>query len=78
MTIAPVVACVEVKSPPDRAFEVFTTRIGDWWAKSRTVGKNPHVAIIIEPRIDGRWYERDAEGHESSWAKSSHGNRRPD
>jgi uncharacterized protein YndB with AHSA1/START domain len=69
MTIAPVIASVDVKCAPARAFEIFTTRIGDWWAKGQTIGKNPHVAIIIEPHADGRWYERDADGNESSWGK---------
>ncbi len=69
MTIAPVVASVEVKCAPARAFEIFVTRIGDWWAKGQTVSRHPHVAVIIEPRVGGRWYERDAEGRESQWGK---------
>ena len=69
MSIAPIVRTVQVKAPPARAFELFATRMEDWWPKGRTVGKNPHVAIVVEPRADGRWFERDAEGQEAQWGK---------
>jgi uncharacterized protein YndB with AHSA1/START domain len=69
MTIAPVVASVDVACAPARAFELFATRMGDWWTKGKTIGQNPHAAIIIEPHADGRWYERDADGNESPWGK---------
>lgn len=41
----------------------------DWWPKGRTVGKNPHESIVIEPRAGGRWFERDSEGQETHWGK---------
>jgi uncharacterized protein YndB with AHSA1/START domain len=69
MSIAPVVCSVRVKAPPARAFELFVSRIADWWPKGRTVGKNPHVAIVIEPRAGGQWFERDDEGTEAHWGK---------
>jgi len=69
MTIAPVIASVDINCPPAKAFTLFTTRMGDWWTRGKTIGKQPHTAIIIEPRPEGRWYERDAEGHETPWGK---------
>ena len=69
MSIAPVIRSVEIKAPPGRAFDLFASRIGDWWPVGKTVGKNPHVAIMIEPRAGGRWFERDAEGNETQWGK---------
>jgi len=69
MSIAPIVHTVQVKAPPARAFEIFTGRIQDWWTKGKTVGKNPHVAIVFEPRAGGGWFERDAEGLETQWGK---------
>ena len=69
MSIAPVIVSVDVPCTPARAFMLFTTRIGEWWGKKQTIGRNPHVAIIIEPYPEGRWFERDAEGHESLWGK---------
>jgi uncharacterized protein YndB with AHSA1/START domain len=69
VTIAPIVRTVYVKAPPDRAFELFTTRMGEWWPEGRSIGKAHHVAIVIEPRAGGRWFERDADGNEAPWGK---------
>jgi uncharacterized protein YndB with AHSA1/START domain len=67
MTIAPIMHSVRVKADPARAFDLFTTHIGTWWPKGQTVGKNPHAAIIIEPRAGGQWLERDSDGNEVRW-----------
>jgi uncharacterized protein YndB with AHSA1/START domain len=69
MSIAPIVRTVQVKAPPPRAFELFAKRMEDWWPKGRTIGKNPHVAIVVEPGAGGRWFERDADGQETHWGK---------
>lgn len=69
MTIAPIVHTVRVKAAPARAFELFTTRMSDWWPKGGTLAKTPHAAITIEPKIDGRWFERDGEGREVNWGR---------
>jgi uncharacterized protein YndB with AHSA1/START domain len=69
VSIAPVVKAVRVALPPQRAFEVFTDGISHWWAKGTTIGKEPHVAIVIEPQAGGRWFERDANGAECDWGK---------
>ena len=68
VTIAPVVCTVETNASPDRAFTLFTARIGEWWP-GRTIGRNPHVAIVIEPHPGGRWFERAADGEETHWGK---------
>ena len=67
MTIAPLVRTVQVKAPPERAFELFAGHIGRWWPKQTSVGANPHVDVVIEPRTGGRWLELDAEGVETQW-----------
>jgi len=69
MSIAPILRSVAVKAAPARAFELFTTHIERWWPKGRTIGKAPHVAIVIEPRAGGQWFERDADGNETHWGK---------
>jgi uncharacterized protein YndB with AHSA1/START domain len=69
MSIAPIVHTVQVKAPPGRAFEIFTGRMQDWWPSGKTVGKKPHVAIVAEPHVGGKWFERDAEGTETHWGK---------
>ena len=65
--IAPIVRTVQVKAPPARAFELFTAHMAKWWGKA--IGKNPAVDVVIEPRVGGRWYQRDAEGNETQWGK---------
>lgn len=69
MTIAPIVHTIRVKAAPARAFDLFTSRIGDWWPKAGGIGKAPHAAIVIEPKVDGRWFERDGDGRETNWGK---------
>ena len=69
MSIAPIVRTVEVKAPPPQAFDLFAGHMEHWWPKGKTIGRNPHVAIVLEPRAGGRWFERDAAGHETHWGK---------
>jgi uncharacterized protein YndB with AHSA1/START domain len=69
MSIAPVVKSVTVKASPERAFELFTEQMARWWPVGKTIGKSPHVAIVVEPHAGGRWFERDAKGVETNWGK---------
>jgi uncharacterized protein YndB with AHSA1/START domain len=69
VSIAPIDKTVQVKAAPERAFELFATRMGDWWPKGGGVGKAPCVDVILEPQAGGRWYERDADGVETLWGK---------
>lgn len=69
MTIAPIVRTVTVAVPPQRAFDLFTGRMGEWWHEGHHIGEKPFVAIEIEPRLGGRWFERDADGGECPWGK---------
>eukprot|EP01037_Dinobryon_pediforme_P018122 gene18122-18367_t len=67
MTIDPVVRTVETKASPARAFELFTSRMADWWPRGKTIGKNPHAAVVMEPYLGGRWFEVDGEGNKTQW-----------
>jgi hypothetical protein len=69
MSIAPIIQSVRVKAAPARAFDLFATHISDWWPRGKTLGKRPHAAIVLEPHPGGRWFERDAAGHETQWGK---------
>src|SRR5205085_3767289 len=51
------------------AFDLFVTHMGEWWPKGHSIGKAPHVAVVVEPRTGGRWFERDADGRETHWGK---------
>ena len=58
-----------VEAPLDRAFRVFTANMGAWWPKSHHIGKAPLEDLVIEPKVDGRWYEVDEDGSTCDWGK---------
>jgi uncharacterized protein YndB with AHSA1/START domain len=60
---------VRVQAPIDRAFSVFVEQMETWWPQTHHIGKVPFVNIFVEPRVGGRWYERNAEGGYSDWGK---------
>ncbi len=68
MTIVPIIRRVDTRAAPDCAFEIFMTRMGEWWPRGMTIGAKPHVAVKIEPP-DGRWYEVDEDGVECDWGR---------
>jgi uncharacterized protein YndB with AHSA1/START domain len=50
----------------DEAFEVFTSRMTDWWPSDHHIGSAPIEQIVIEPHEGGRWYTRHEDGSETS------------
>jgi uncharacterized protein YndB with AHSA1/START domain len=57
-----------VEAPPERAFAVFTADLASWWPlDAYHIGAQPAVAVVVEPRAGGRWYERAADGSECDW-----------
>ena len=67
-TIAPVIKTVTVHTTPEKAFEVFTARFGDWWplATHHTAPEDA-AGAFIEPKVGGRWFERGVNGTETMW-----------
>ena len=67
-TIAPVTKSVTVHATPEKAFEVFTARFGEWWplATHHTAEEDAATAVL-EPKVGGRWYERGVHGTETMW-----------
>lgn len=43
--------------------------MGAWWPRGKAPAGSPHAALVVEPRIDGRWFERNADGHETQWGR---------
>jgi hypothetical protein len=66
---APVRRSIEVEAPQAKAFEVFTRKTGAWWPRSHHIGKAALADAIIEPRVNGRWYERGEDGSECDWGR---------
>ena len=58
---------VQVRAPIERAFSVFVEQMETWWPATHHIGKTPFVAIFVEPRVGGKWYERNANGEHCTW-----------
>jgi uncharacterized protein YndB with AHSA1/START domain len=58
---------LHVEVPIEKAFQVFTARMGKWWPASHHVGGTPFKDILIDPKEGGRWYEINADGAECIW-----------
>lgn len=65
---APVRKTVIVKAAMDKAFAVFTKDMARWWPKSHSINPaSPQVDVVLEPKVQGRWYELGADGAECQW-----------
>lgn len=69
ITPAPIRKSILVRAPQERAFRVFTSRMGTWWRPDYHIGKTPFADVVMEPHAGGRWFERDADGVECEWGK---------
>jgi uncharacterized protein YndB with AHSA1/START domain len=58
---------LHVAVPIEKAFQVFTERMGQWWPATHHVGKTPFRDILMDPRAGGRWYEVNVDGLECVW-----------
>lgn len=64
-----VLKTIRVNVPIERAFSVFVEQMEAWWPPTHHIGDVPFVAIFVEPRVGGRWYERNAKGQDCDWGK---------
>ena len=60
---------IRVRTTVERAFRVFVEQMETWWPATHHIGDTPFEAIFIEPRVGGRWYERNARGTQCDWGK---------
>jgi uncharacterized protein YndB with AHSA1/START domain len=66
-TAVPVVAEVTVPVDPARAFDLYVARPGRTHPGNGLSG-SPE-AIVYEPFVGGRWYERASDGSEHDWGR---------
>lgn len=55
---------ITVGASQQRAFEVFTAKLGSWWPKDYSIGEAEMADFVMEPRAGGRWYELGVDGTE--------------
>jgi uncharacterized protein YndB with AHSA1/START domain len=66
--LQPVRKSVTVRLPRERAFELFTARIHEWWPlRTHSIGQADAQTVVFEGREGGRVYERTAAGMEHQW-----------
>jgi uncharacterized protein YndB with AHSA1/START domain len=59
---------VQVQAPQEVAWRVFTERMGTWWPLAHyKIGQARAVDAIVEPKVDGRWYELGEDGSTCQW-----------
>ena len=68
-TVAPIRKQIIVDVPQERAFRVFTENIDVWWPRDHHIGKAALKEAVLEPRENGRWFERGEDGSECDWGK---------
>lgn len=56
-----------VNASIERSFSVFTEECDSWWPREYGLGQTERVALTIEPRVGGRWYETGRDGSECDW-----------
>ena len=54
-----------VETPQDKAFKVFTENIDKWWPRTHHIGATPMTEMVLEPRVNGRWFTRHEDGSEA-------------
>lgn len=67
--IPPITGTVTIAVPIDRAFRVFTGSINSWWPHEYHIGQAEVADVILEPRENGRWYERGVDDTECDWGR---------
>lgn len=61
---------VQLRVPAEEAFAAFTDRLGDWWVREYTwSGRQLLVALGVEPRADGMFYEIGPHGFRMDWGR---------
>ncbi|MDB4957349.1 MAG: ATPase [Myxococcales bacterium] len=67
--VAPIRKQLTVEAPAERAFRVFTAQMTTWWPKQHHIGTSPLQTCVVEPKVDGRWYEVREDGSQCDWGK---------
>jgi uncharacterized protein YndB with AHSA1/START domain len=53
-----------VQASQKTAFEVFTQKMDLWWPRSHHTGTSDMTEVVVEPKVNGRWYTKHTDGSE--------------
>ena len=67
--IEPLRLSYEIRCSAEHAFDVWTTRLSNWWPKGHSASGNPDTVVVFEPRLGGRIFERTPDGAEIDWGE---------
>jgi uncharacterized protein YndB with AHSA1/START domain len=67
--IEPIRLSFEVDCGAEHAFEVWTSRIDQWWPADHTVSGEDDATVVLERRTGGRIFERTTTGVEHDWGE---------
>lgn len=68
--LAPLVKVITVPGEPGIVFELFTSRMGEWWPlATHSTGGDAVVDARVDPEIGGRIYEVTRDGTEHEWGR---------
>lgn len=67
--IEPLRLSYEIECGVEHAFDVWTTRLSDWWPKAHSASGDPGTSVMLEPRLGGRIFERTSDGTEIDWGE---------
>jgi hypothetical protein len=70
--IEPLKLSFEVECGASHAFVTWTARASAWWPMEHTMAREPGLAIVFEPRVRGRIFERTSAGTENEWGEITH------
>lgn len=60
---------VSVPLGPQRAFDLFTARMTEFWPTEHSLGAADVAEVVVEPGVGGRWFERGVDGTECDWGR---------
>lgn len=72
--LEPIVHRYRLRSTPERAFQTYVERIGEWWHPDYTASRQTFSGVVIDPKVGGpiratfRDRDDDVWGHVTTWS----------
>ena len=67
--IAPLRISFEVECAAEHAFSTWALKTAAWWPPAARMSGDPGSAVVFEPRVGGRIFERASDGREFEWGE---------